>query len=280
MYYGKISPQAERLLREIIETKNSNINECEYWMGRFSGLSIDADLILRGLFKELKDSDLIQTIWGSGVPTFIQLTSSGFYYFENQEEVSNEVKSSMFEELDKKSEALLCELLEKGKVPCNCARKEAKILLEKRYVRGDIVMESPNRNEYFIADIEYKGEVYFEMKMNYQKRVEKSSSISIVASDNAAINLNTGSGSAIQTVSYLGVEQLGDLHAFVSKAKESCDLTPEQKIDIEELVNEIMENHKKGKKLVVKSLIPSVTQIVAATKVLNTLWDNIRTLFE
>ena len=64
-----ISDEAESLLKEIVDNENAS----DYWKDRFENLSNRDDTILRGCFKELKESGLIHVQWGDNYPYRIQI---------------------------------------------------------------------------------------------------------------------------------------------------------------------------------------------------------------
>lgn len=83
MQFEELSPNAEKLLQEIIDHRNDNgIPDTGYWQMRFENLSFAESTRLRSLFKELRESELISTQWADGVPYFISITDKGFTYSE------------------------------------------------------------------------------------------------------------------------------------------------------------------------------------------------------
>lgn len=77
-----ISKEAENLLFEIIEHESDG----EYWSERFEATDHREDTILRGCFKELKDNNLVHTIWADNIPVFIQVLKDGYLYQQHKEE--------------------------------------------------------------------------------------------------------------------------------------------------------------------------------------------------
>lgn len=77
-----ISKEAENLLFEIIEHESDG----EYWSERFEAADHREDTILRGCFKELKDNNLVHTIWADNIPVFIQVLKDGYLYQQHKEE--------------------------------------------------------------------------------------------------------------------------------------------------------------------------------------------------
>lgn len=77
-----ISDEAESLLKEIVDNENAS----DYWKDRFENLSNRDDTILRGCFKELKESGLIHVQWGDNYPYRIQILKDGYLYEEKKEQ--------------------------------------------------------------------------------------------------------------------------------------------------------------------------------------------------
>ena len=72
---GSLSKRAEDLLREVLEHRDFNGNcDTEYWKERFDNLSIADDALLRSLFKELREADIIiSTVFILIIFNYIQL---------------------------------------------------------------------------------------------------------------------------------------------------------------------------------------------------------------
>ncbi len=79
MNYEIISNEAKKVLDEII----AHDNESDYWKTRFENLSLKEDTILRGCFKELKDTQLIYTQWADNYPYIVQVLKDGYLYEEH-----------------------------------------------------------------------------------------------------------------------------------------------------------------------------------------------------
>ena len=71
-----LTKEAENLLYEIIDHEA----DADYWKERFRAASARDDVILRGCFKELKESELINTTWADNIPYFIQVLKNGYLY--------------------------------------------------------------------------------------------------------------------------------------------------------------------------------------------------------
>lgn len=83
---NKLSKKAEDLLAEILEHRNEKGNcDIQYWKHRFDGLTVEEDMVLRSLFKELKDNDLIKILWADDVPYILVVLGKGLTYFETKE---------------------------------------------------------------------------------------------------------------------------------------------------------------------------------------------------
>lgn len=60
----QLTKSAEKLLKEILTHRLSNgMCDSEYWRDRFELLSEADDVIIRSLFKELKDAGMISITW-------------------------------------------------------------------------------------------------------------------------------------------------------------------------------------------------------------------------
>ena len=64
-----LSDEAESVLKEIVDHEETS----DYWKNRFENLSNRDDTILRGCFKELRESGLIHVQWGDNYPYHIQI---------------------------------------------------------------------------------------------------------------------------------------------------------------------------------------------------------------
>ena len=90
-----ISDEAESLLKEIVDNENAS----DYWKDRFENLSNRDDTILRGCFKELRESGLIHVQWGDNYPYHIQILKDGYLYEEKKEQERRLVMSQFEKEL-------------------------------------------------------------------------------------------------------------------------------------------------------------------------------------
>lgn len=80
-----LTKRAEDLLKEILEHRLSNGNcDTKYWRERFESLSVADDALLRSLFKELKEADMISTGWADNYPYILLLLGNGISYFDEK----------------------------------------------------------------------------------------------------------------------------------------------------------------------------------------------------
>ena len=80
-----LTKRAEDLLKEILEHRLSNGNcDTEYWRERFESLSVADDALLRSLFKELREADMISTSWADNYPYILLLLGNGISYFDEK----------------------------------------------------------------------------------------------------------------------------------------------------------------------------------------------------
>ena len=88
----KLSKRAEELLKEILEHRDNEGN-CisNYWEERFEKLSMAEDVILRSLFKELIENEMISVMWADNYPYIIFVLANGISFFEEKkmEQVEN-----------------------------------------------------------------------------------------------------------------------------------------------------------------------------------------------
>ena len=81
-----LSKRAEMLLSEILEHRDENGNcDTNYWKNRFEGLSVAEDALLRSLFKELRENEMISIGWADNYPYILLLLAKGLSYFEEKE---------------------------------------------------------------------------------------------------------------------------------------------------------------------------------------------------
>ena len=90
-----ISDEAENVLKEIIDNEKAS----DYWKNRFENLNNRDDTILRGCFKELRDSGLIHVQWRDNYPYHIQILKDGYLYEEKKEQESRLGMSQFDKEL-------------------------------------------------------------------------------------------------------------------------------------------------------------------------------------
>lgn len=93
MPFEELSPNAEKLLQEILDHRlENNIPDPDYWQMRFSDLSFAEDERLRSLFAELEEYDIINTHWADGFPFHISVFDKGYSYFEAKAKYEKEKK--------------------------------------------------------------------------------------------------------------------------------------------------------------------------------------------
>ena len=81
-----LSKRAEELLAEILEHRDEKGNcDINYWDSRFEDLSVAEDALLRSLFKELRENEMISTAWADNHPYILLLLAKGLSYFEDKE---------------------------------------------------------------------------------------------------------------------------------------------------------------------------------------------------
>ncbi len=96
---NKLTKRAEDLLKEIIDNRDDEgICDIKYWQERFEKLTTAEDAILRGLFKELKDEEIISVSWADDVPDEIYLLAKGRSYFGEVKENPNIMNTNYFYE--------------------------------------------------------------------------------------------------------------------------------------------------------------------------------------
>ena len=79
MAFEELSPNAEKLLQEIIEHRLPNgCCDSEHWKKRFENLSFDEDARIRSLFKELREQEMISVQWADNYPYFLVLLDKGY----------------------------------------------------------------------------------------------------------------------------------------------------------------------------------------------------------
>ena len=87
MEFVSLTPNAEKLLKEIMDNRLDNGNcDTNYWSERFEGLSFAEDSSLRSTFKELSDAEMIATRWADNVPYVLTILNNGLSYFDIKKE--------------------------------------------------------------------------------------------------------------------------------------------------------------------------------------------------
>ncbi len=78
-----LTKKAEELLCEILNHRLEN-GKCDvsYWKDTFEVLSASEGMILRSLFKELIEADMISVGWGDNYPYILMLLGKGISYFD------------------------------------------------------------------------------------------------------------------------------------------------------------------------------------------------------
>ena len=81
-----LSKREESLLSEILKNTDKN-NKCDlnYWENRFASLSAAEDTVLRSIFKQLKDKEMIDVFWADDIPNYIVVLEKGLSYFEERD---------------------------------------------------------------------------------------------------------------------------------------------------------------------------------------------------
>lgn len=90
----KLSTKAEELLSEIIEHRDERGNcDTNYWKKRFEDVTVSEDAILRSLFKELREEEMIFVSWASNYPYTLYLLAKGISYFEEKKETEESINN-------------------------------------------------------------------------------------------------------------------------------------------------------------------------------------------
>lgn len=92
MPFTRVSKEAEDLLMEILEHEH----EGDYWKNHFDKLSDCDDIVLRGCFKELRESGLINVEYADNYPYWITILKDGYLYEKHLEE-EKEAEMTPFE---------------------------------------------------------------------------------------------------------------------------------------------------------------------------------------
>lgn len=82
MSFTRVSKEAEDVLMEILEHEHDS----DYWKTRFDRLSNRDDIVLRGCFKELRESGLINAEYADNYPYQITILKDGYLYEKHLEE--------------------------------------------------------------------------------------------------------------------------------------------------------------------------------------------------
>ena len=82
MSFTRVSKEAEEVLMEILEHEHDS----DYWKIRFDRLSNRDDIVLRGCFKELRESGLINAEYADNYPYLITILKDGYLYEKHLEE--------------------------------------------------------------------------------------------------------------------------------------------------------------------------------------------------
>lgn len=88
-----LSKEAQQTLKDIIDNEKNGV----YWKYRFSGLSRQEDIKLRGAFKELSDNGMVNVMWADNIPYNIVVLNDGYMY-SNYDNPERNKLASMLEE--------------------------------------------------------------------------------------------------------------------------------------------------------------------------------------
>lgn len=81
-----LSKREESLLSEILKnTDKNNMCDLNYWENRFASLSAAEDTVLRSIFKQLKDKEMIDVFWADDIPNYLVVLEKGLSYFEERD---------------------------------------------------------------------------------------------------------------------------------------------------------------------------------------------------
>ncbi|MCM1439551.1 MAG: toll/interleukin-1 receptor domain-containing protein [Roseburia sp.] len=112
MPFTRVSKEAEDVLMEILEHEH----EGDYWKIRFDKLSDRDDIVLRGCFKELRESGLINVEYADNYPYWITILKDGYLYEKHLEEEKKAEMTPFERELNE-----LLKRAKKIKAPINMA---------------------------------------------------------------------------------------------------------------------------------------------------------------
>lgn len=91
----RLTKRAEELLSEILVHRDENGNcESAYWKDKFDNLSASEDVVIRGLFKELKEAAMISVQWADNFPYYMAVLANGISYFEEIKRDEDSMKQS------------------------------------------------------------------------------------------------------------------------------------------------------------------------------------------
>ena len=96
MPFTRVSKEAEDVLVEILEHEHDG----DYWKIRFDNLSNRDDIVLRGCFKELRESGLIDTKYADNYPYWITILKDGYLYEKHLEEEKEAILTPFERELN------------------------------------------------------------------------------------------------------------------------------------------------------------------------------------
>lgn len=90
----KLTQRAEELLKEITDHRDEKgICDTSYWAKRFERISVAEDILLRSLFKELSDNEMILVKWADNIPYTMFILAKGLSYFDEKRTVEMSEKT-------------------------------------------------------------------------------------------------------------------------------------------------------------------------------------------
>lgn len=93
----KLTKNGEDLLKEILEHRSQDgICDIEYWRMRLDKLSFQEEVLIRSVFKELTDAEMISIKWASNLPYILIVLSKGIQYFESSHETQSYPSNSNY----------------------------------------------------------------------------------------------------------------------------------------------------------------------------------------
>ena len=106
MEFNALTPNAEKLLKEILDNRLDNGNcDTNYWANHFEKLTFAESSQLRSTFKELSDAEMISILWASNAPYTLTVLNKGVSYFDIKKE--NEEKEKEEKRSDRQHEIVL-----------------------------------------------------------------------------------------------------------------------------------------------------------------------------